>query len=154
DPSLVRLSAGGVRRIVPALLRECPAGCVLTGVHRSGCCRSFGPQHPRARFAGAGPAALGSCYGWYQFAVLISPIALPTDSGSRCPLRPSPASGNCHPMRPICALWFFAAAGGGGAPAPGKRPEVGQPAPDFSVAATTGQTIHASDFKGRKTVVL
>jgi peroxiredoxin Q/BCP len=36
----------------------------------------------------------------------------------------------------------------------GERPKPGQPAPPFSLAASTGGTISLADFKGHKTVVL
>jgi len=37
---------------------------------------------------------------------------------------------------------------------PGSLPAVGTPAPDFTLASQTGETISLSDFKGRQAVVL
>jgi peroxiredoxin Q/BCP len=54
----------------------------------------------------------------------------------------------------LFTVFLFAAHGGGGAAAPAKRPEPGQAAPDFAVAASTGKTVKLADFKGKKTVVL
>jgi len=56
----------------------------------------------------------------------------------------------------LWAMCFLAAAGSGGGPpaAAAKRPEVGQAAPEFTVAATNGKTIKLGDFKGKRTVVL
>jgi hypothetical protein len=34
------------------------------------------------------------------------------------------------------------------------RPEPGEPAPQFSAKATTGQTVHLSDFRGQSRVIL
>jgi peroxiredoxin Q/BCP len=40
------------------------------------------------------------------------------------------------------------------APALAKRPEVGSPAPQFSVAASNGKVIKLADFAKKRTVVL
>jgi peroxiredoxin len=40
------------------------------------------------------------------------------------------------------------------APRPPAGPQMGEPAPDFSLPDLSGQTIHLSDFRGRQTLVL
>jgi hypothetical protein len=48
----------------------------------------------------------------------------------------------------------FAAGVGATAPMPSLALEVGQPAPDFKLPATTGSDISLSDYRGKKWVLL
>lgn len=42
----------------------------------------------------------------------------------------------------------------GGAPRPARALDAGEPAPDFTLASTTGGDISLSDFRGKKWVLL
>jgi peroxiredoxin len=53
----------------------------------------------------------------------------------------------------VAGLALFAA-GGQQTPAQDPRPEVGHPAPDFTLPTLTGNTIRLSDFRGKKTVLI
>ena len=53
----------------------------------------------------------------------------------------------------VASIWF-GAAGAGETRAQDPRPEVGHPAPDFTLPSLTGKPVRLSDFRGKKAVFI